>query len=190
MPTTAPRHVLLALFAFAALGAATHAANAQEVVIVRPDQPGVFGSVRAMVQRAIPISDDTVRSLIERYEPGALTNDADANVVTIVLDNAGNYVRSSARNAKVVQPEAGQVIAIHGDSVRVFARPADGVTPTVISPDGVAISTFKRVDGLGESRVVMGTGYGSDEVESISSKRYAAGTLAKSQLIVSIVRLK
>jgi len=192
MPTNVPRRILPALFALTAVGAATHAANAQGAIIIRTDSSGIVGNMRAMIQRVMPISDDTVRSLIERYEPGVLTNDADANVVTIVLDNAGNYVRSSARNAKVIQPEQGQVIALNGDSVRVLTIPrtGDGTGVSVISPEAIRISTIKRVDSLGEPHVVMGAGFSSDEIETISSKRYAAGTFAKSQLIVTVVRLK
>src|SRR4051794_33578858 len=124
MLTNMSRRTLLSLFAIAAVGAATHAAHAQGAVIIRPDGSGMMES-RVILQRMMPMSDDTVKSLLERYEPGVLNDEADANVVnvvTIVLDNAGNYVRSSARHAKVLQLDAGQVVALNGDSVRVLAN--------------------------------------------------------------------
>jgi len=185
------RRTLLSLLAIATVGAATHAANAQRAIIVQSDGSGIAG-VRTAIQRMMPISDDTVKSLIERYEPDVLNDESDANVVTIVLDNTGNYVRSTSRHAKVMQLEAGHMVALNGDSVRVLAIPRTGEDSAVAGVVGgaVTISAFRRADGSGEPNVATAAGFSRDEVEAIATKRYAAGTVAKSQLIVTVVRLK
>jgi hypothetical protein len=187
------RRTLLSILTIATMGAATHAANAQRAIILQSDGSGLTGA-RTLIQRVMPISDDTVKSLIERYEPDVLNDESDANVVTIVLDNAGNYVRSSARHAKVMQLDAGHVVAINGDSgsVRMLAipRPGDDTSAPAVVGGAVTVSTFRRADGSGEPNIATAAGFSRDEVETIATKRYAAGTVAKSQLIVTVVRLK
>jgi hypothetical protein len=187
------RRTLLSILTITAVGAATHAANAQGAVILRTDGSGIAGA-RTMIQRIMPISDDTVKSLIERYEPDVLNDESDANVVTIVLDNAGNYVRSSSRHAKVMHLEAGHVVALNGDSgsVRVLAipRPGDDVAAPAIVGGAATISMLRRADGSGEPNVATTVGFSPDEVDMIATKRFAAGTVAKSQLIVTVVKLK
>ena len=187
------RRTLLSILTIAMAGAATHAANAQRAIILQSDGSGITGA-RTVIQRVMPISDDTVKSLIERYEPDVLNDESDANLVTIVLDNAGNYVRSSARHAKVMQFDAGQMVALNGDSgsVRMLAipRPGDDIAATTVVGGEVRISAFRRGDGSGEPTVATAAGFSRDEVEMIATKRYAAGAVGKSQLIVTIVRLK
>ena len=187
------RRTLLSLLAIATASAATHAANAQGAIILRTDGAGITGA-RTLIQRVMPISDDTVKSLIERYEPDVLSDESDANVVTIVLDNTGSYVRSSARHAKVMQLEAGHVVALNGDSgsVRVLAipRPGDDVAATAVVGGAVTVSALRRADGSAEPNIATTVGFSPDEVETIATKRFAAGTVAKSQLIVTVVRLK
>jgi hypothetical protein len=185
------RRTLLFILTIGTVSAATHAANAQRAIILRNDSSGIAGA-RMAIQHLMPISDDTVKSLIERYEPDVLNDESDANVVTIVLDNAGNYVRSSARHAKVMQLDAGHMVALNGDSVRVLSIPRAGgdVEVRAIVSGAVTISSFRRADGSGEPHVATTAGFSTDEVEAIATKRYAAGTVAKSQLIVTVVRLK
>jgi hypothetical protein len=103
-----------------AVAALAVASNAGAQVIVTGDG-GVRTAVGTMIRRSVAISDDSVRSYLSRYEPGVLDDESgDANVVTMVLDSDGAYVRSSTRHAKVVQAMPAQVMVINGDSARTL----------------------------------------------------------------------
>src|SRR4051794_5950761 len=195
MLTVAVRRSLLAASLVLLPAVAARAAAAQDVVILRPTTGSIAAiGAGALVQVAMPLSDDAIRSIVEKYEPGILSDDAEVNVMTIVVDNANNYVKSSTRAAKVLHAEPGQIVAIRSDSAggAIVVRPTGEVTAPEASAIGsaVAITTFKRLEGSGDSFGVAGTGYERDEVAAISTKRFAPGTLAKGQLIVTVVRLK
>ena len=192
MQTLTMRRSFVVLSAAALLAAPSAFVRAQGAVIVRSGAGGVITATPSLaIHKMLPISDEAVKALIEAYEPGVLTNDAEANVVTIVLDADNNYVRSTARAAKVLQAEPGQVIALRGDSASQFLV-RRGIDGHVSSIDGapISITTFRRAEGLGEPNGIMGTGFQPDEVDALSTKRYTAGALTKNQLIVTVVRLK
>jgi hypothetical protein len=190
---TAPlRRSYIACAVLAPLVIAALSASAQNVVVIRSNGGAIIGpTANTVVQQTLPISDDVVRALIERYEPSVLTDDAEANVVTIVLDNANNYVKSTARPARVLHADAEHITALSGDSVAEIRirRPVDG-EPQVIATGPVSVMSIRRTDGPGEHNGLLGTGVDAELVDAVSTKRYAPGSLTKSQLIVTVLRLK
>ena len=195
---------VLSIAAAVAVGSAT--ASAQ--VIITSNGSSVAGSgVGTMVRRAITVSDDSVRSYLKRFEPGVLEDESsDANVVTMVLDNDGTYVRSSTRHAKIMQAMPGRVIAINGDSLRtigagetrvftingdslraVTAVPSANVAVATLGGAVVAINGMHRTDGDSPS---MLAGFAPDEIGGIATKHYAAGEMGKGPVFVTFIYLK
>ena len=84
---------VLSIAAAVAVGSATASA---QVIITSNGSSVVGNAVGTMVRRAITVSDDSVRSYLTRFEPAVLEDESgDANIVTMVLDNDGTYVRST-----------------------------------------------------------------------------------------------
>jgi hypothetical protein len=192
MLTVTLRLSVFALFVLAPLVVASHRASGQNVVVIRSNGGAVFGATtNTMLHNTLPISDEVVRGLIEKYEPSVLTDEAEANVVTIVLDNANNYVKSTARAARVIHAEPGQAMALH-DSVAAFTirRSVDSGELRMIATGPLNVLGVRRTDLLGEPNGMLGTGIDPELVDAVSTKRYAAGTLTRSQLIVTVLRLK
>jgi hypothetical protein len=191
----------------AAIAVASNSASAQ--VIVSSDGGGmVRTNVRTLVSHSMTVSDDSVRSYLTRFEPGVLDDESgDANVVTIVLDNDGTYIRSTARRAKVMQAVPGRVVAINGDEVRaidagstrVFTINGDSIralatsgaiAAPVIAAGGsvVALNTLHRTEG--SAAPAMLAGVSSDEIAGIATKHYAPGEMGKGPVFVTFVYLK
>jgi hypothetical protein len=102
------------------------------------------------------ISDDSVRSYLTRFEPGVLEDESgDANIVTMVLDSDGSYVRSSSRHAKVVQAVPGQIVSIGGDSARVAT-----LAGRLLTINGDSIGTLESL----RSRIIT---LNSDSVKAV-----------------------
>jgi hypothetical protein len=178
-------------------------------IVVRTEGAGIAGGgVNVLTHRLVQISDDSVRSYLSRFEPGVLDDaSGDANIVTMVLDSDGAYVRSTARHAKMIQATPGQVVTVNGDSVRAIAVGSNGV----ISINGDSARAM-RVSGFGETRVIgvggsvvavngmdranVGGAFGMladvspSEIGAISTKRYAAGEMGTGPVIVTFVYLK
>jgi hypothetical protein len=134
---------VLSIAAAVAVGSATASA---QVIITSNGSSVVGNAVGTMVRRAITVSDDSVRSYLTRFEPAVLEDESgDANIVTMVLDNDGTYVRSTTRHAKVMQAMPGRVIAVNGDGVRTIGTGEARVF--TINGDSL------RASGAGETRV-------------------------------------
>lgn len=154
------------------VAAAVLASSASAQVIVRTDGVGIGGGSITMSRRAVTIPDDSVRSYLTRYEPGVLDDaSGDANIVTMVLDNDGTYIRSSSRHAKIIEAVPGRVVTINGDSIRTI----DGAPSRLIAVNGdsaraVEITTANRVFTLntdGPRVVTMSTN--GDPVATVGS---------------------
>jgi len=102
------------------VAAAVFASSGRAQVIVSGAGDGTgHATVNRLTRREVTIPDDSVRSYLARFEPGVLDDPSgDANMVTMVLDNDGTYIRSSSRHAKIMQAVPGRVMMITGDSVR------------------------------------------------------------------------
>ncbi len=195
---------LSALSLVAAVASGT--AGAQIIVRTEGGVP-VGGGLNVVTHRMVQISDDSVRSYLTRFEPSVLDDaSGDANIVTMVLDSDGAYVRSTARHAKMIQAVPGQVIAVNGDSVRSFAIGSGGVVS--INGDStreIRVATFgdgRSIAGGGAVVAVNGmetrvggsvgmlAGVTPDEVGAISTKRYAPGEMGRGPVIVTFIHLK
>ena len=170
------------------VAAAAIASNAGAQVIISTDASGIArGTVTALSRRAITIADDSVRSYLARYEPGVLDDaSGDANIVTMVLDNDGAYIRSSSRHAKVVEGVPGRLIAINGDSARAVTV-ATSIEPSAVPTVG-SVTLLRRSDGEPAGGSLAGVS--TDEIGGIATKRYGAGEMGKGLLIVTFVYLK
>ena len=204
MFTVTMGRTLSALSLVAAVASST--AGAQIIVRTEGGVP-VGGGLNVVTHRMVQISDDSVRSYLTRFEPSVLDDaNGDANIVTMVLDSDGAYVRSSARHAKLIQAVPGQVIAVNGDSVRSFTVGSGGV----VSINGDSTREI-RLSTLGDARSIAtggrvvalnGTGarvagsfamlgdVAPDEISAISTKHYAAGEMGRGPVIVTFVHLK
>ena len=109
-------------FAVLSVAAAVFANRGSAQIIVSGGGDGAGrATVSRLTRRTVSIPDDSVRSYLARFEPGVLDDPSgDANVVTMVLDNDGTYIRSSARHAKIMQTVPGRVMMINGDSARTI----------------------------------------------------------------------
>jgi hypothetical protein len=191
----------------AAVAVASTSASAQ--VIISTDGSGnIRGSVGSVVRQAITVSDDSIRSYLTRFEPGVLDDESgDANIVTMVLDKDGTYIRSTTRHAKMIQAVPGRVISVNGDSVSAIATGGGARVITingdstramevrmsdvpVITSSGsaIAVNTLRRADG-GDARGMLG-GYSADEIAGIATKHYAAGEMGKGTVLVTLIYLK
>ena len=143
-----------------------------------------------MVRRAVTISDDSVRSYLTRFEPGVLDDESgDANIVTMVLDNDGAYVRSSSRHAKVMQAVPGRMMLVNGDTLKAMTIATSGDAPSVATQGSViAVNTLRRAEG--DSGPAMLGGASADEISGLATKRYSAGEMGKGQIIVTFIYLK
>jgi hypothetical protein len=204
MFTVTMGRTLTALSLVAAVTSASSRAGAQ--IIVRTGD-ALGGGLSVVSHRIIQVSDDSVRSYLTRFEPSVLDDaSGDANIVTMVLDSDGTYIRSTARHAKMIQAVPGQVIAVNGDSVRAFTVGSgrvlsingDSTREIRLSTFGDARSiatggTVVALNGM-ETRVAGSAGMladvAPDEVGAISTKRYAAGEMGKGPVIVTFVYLK
>jgi len=195
---------VLSIAAAVAVGSATASA---QVIITSNGSSVVGNAVGTMVRRAITVSDDSVRSYLTRFEPAVLEDESgDANIVTMVLDNDGTYVRSSTRHAKIMQAMPGRVIAINGDSLRtigagearVFTINGDslrtvtagsGANVSVATLGGgvIAVNTMHRTEG---DSPAMLAGLAPDEIGGIATKHYGAGEMGKGPVFVTFVYLK
>ena len=192
-----------------AAAVAVSSAHASAQVIISSDgSREIRTNVSSLVSREVTISDDSVRSYLTRFEPGVLDDESgDANMVTMVLDNDGAYIRSNARHAKVIQAVPGRVISVNGDSVqaietgagRVIAINRDSVRALttigagevrVIATGGsvIAVNGLHRVDGSGSPGLIAGLS--PDEVGGIATKHYPAGAMGKGPVFVTFIYLK
>jgi hypothetical protein len=198
---------LSALSIAAAVAVATTSASAQ--VVITSDGGGIIrSSVGTVVRHAITTPDDSVRSYLTRFEPNVLDDDSgEANIVTLVLDSDGAYVRSSARHAKIIQatsarvfsvgsdtlrgvePGEARVIAINGDSARTitFSNSGEGVGVAVAG--GLVAVNALRSAGTASGPGML-AGVAADEIGGIAPKQYAAGEMGKGPVVVTVIYLK
>ena len=208
MFTVTMGRTLLVCSVGAALAVAPSRTSAQ-VIISSSGSGGVVRSgVGTAVHRVVTLPDDSVRSYLTRFEPAVLEDQSgDANIVTMVLDSDGAYIRSTTRHAKVLQAMPGRVIAINGDSlrtidageVRVFTINGDSVRAMTVSPGAngavataggavVAVNTLHRTEA-GDAPMML-AGVSPDEIGGIATKHYAAGEMGKGPVFVTFVYLK
>jgi hypothetical protein len=186
----------LRLAAFgAALAFALPISAQQPRVIVGGGHVGVVSTLMT-----VPISDSAVRRLIESNYPDVLQDDVDAHHVLLVIDANGEYVSGRVSRAAVVTPAAvsinGDSVFVGGDSIggsvaRVVVRrvDSDGLLTVPLSVGGV---TVLRASGAGGDPPggLLGSGYPLSEVSAFGLKRFAAGELGRTAIIVSVIKLK
>ena len=183
------------------------------LAFVRPlsgQQPRIIvgGGHPAVVTRltSLPISDNAVRKLIETNYPDVLQDDVDAHHVLLVIDADGEYVSGRVSRAAVITPGAvtvnGDSILIGGDAVagpgaRVVIRRVDSdamvrVDSGAVVPLSVGGVTVLRANGNGGDSPggLLGSGYMLSDVSSFGLKRFAAGELGRTALLVSVIKLK
>ena len=180
MSAAALRPTIFALSVIGTLAAASTAAAQGGVVIARSG-----AGARAIVHNALPIADESVAALIQKYEPGLLDDQSDANALTIVLDNANNYVKSVVRKATMFHATGDSLVVVGPAGVVMRRIDSD---PRASSAAAV-VTAFSR--GAGEpANGFMNTGVDPSDIEAISTKRYEAGKFTHGDLIVTVLRLK
>ncbi|HXT14995.1 MAG TPA: hypothetical protein VN706_05160 [Gemmatimonadaceae bacterium] len=168
------------------LSAAVGTAQAQGVIVARPAAGAMVGAAR--INRELPVGDDVIGAIIGKYEPQLLTDESEANHLTIVLDNLGNYVKSTVRPVTMLR-------AAEGDSGTVAVAAANAVmvrriASDEVQPAGAVVASFARSSDSAAVAGFMGTGVQMSDVDGIAMKRYDAGALTKGALIVTVVKLK
>lgn len=137
-----------------------------------------------------PISDETIRSLIAAHLPEELRQD-DPRSIVLVIDANDQYVSSKAGKATVINGDVGGTAIVVGDS-------AGGNAPVIIrrttsgnsdAPAASGVSFFSTKIG-DESAGVFGSGYTMSEISTIGMRRFTAGQLGTSAMMVMVVKLK
>jgi hypothetical protein len=137
-----------------------------------------------------PISDETIRSLIASHLPEELKQDEPRSVV-LVIDANDQYVSSKASKATVITGDVGGSVIMVGDSTGVggpvIIRRTTSGNPDASAATGVSFFQTKTGD---ESSGVFGSGYTMSEISTVGMRRYAAGQLGTSAMMVMVVKLK
>jgi hypothetical protein len=157
----------------------------------------------------LPISDNTVRSMIDLHFPEALTSDADApQMVMLVIDANNEFVSGKARTAIMAnvlsaggEGSNGVRTFVIGDSAAAAGAVTIGPASIMIRRDtagavalssaaGPVFSVIRARTGEGEVGGVMGSDYNLSDISSINLRRFPAGQLGTSAVIVSVLKLK
>ena len=139
-----------------------------------------------------PLSDDVIRSLIQAHLPDELLQ-TDARHITLVVDTNDEYVTSKVTKATVISAEGNGTSFVYADTTGanvgpiIIRRASAGDGTGAASATAFSITTSRSDDGAAG---VFGTGYTMSEVASIGLRRYSAGQLGTSALVVSVVKLK
>lgn len=137
-----------------------------------------------------PISDETIRSLITAHLPEELRQDEPRSVV-LVIDANDQYVSSKAAKATVITGEVGGSAIVVGDSTGagapVIIRRTTSGNADASTASGVSFFQTKIGD---ESGGVFGSGYAMSEISTVGMRRYTAGQLGTSAMMVVVVKLK
>jgi hypothetical protein len=168
------------------------------VALARPltaQEPRVFikGGDKVAIGGTSPISDEAIRSLIQAHMPEELQQ-TDARLVLLVVDANDEYVSGHASKATVITAEPGSAAFVVADSAGGAAAGPIVIrrTTTGNSADGpgfVVSGLSSKMEGAGGSGV-FGSGYSLSEISAIGVRRFTAGQLGTSALVVSVVKLK
>jgi hypothetical protein len=153
----------------------------------------VSGGGHVVFNGASPISDETIRTLIQAHAPEVLQSDS-AHAVVLVVDANDQYVSCKVSKATVVAHVGDGTSIGFGESTGsgagniIIRRTSTSNDAGTAAPSA---SFFQmKTDGSDSPDGIFGSGYSMADISSIGMRRFTPGQLGTSTLIVSVVKLK